>query len=263
MTARNERIERARLNGQMRQMIDRAKAEKDRPFTNEERLKYEKMLARYDELDAIIAKADEPAISEFASFRGNAAALGATRDEVFNSVMNSVRNKPSGVLSTGNWRRQTDYGDGEDAEHAEAFSAYLRKGIDRLSDDHRTVLNKTWRPNAAGILSVQNAQGTTPGSAGGFTIPTGFSGMLEVAMKWFGGIEGTVDTFTTASGNPWPWPTLNDTANRGRIIGQNVQVTETDLVFSQVTFNAYIGSSDLILVPLSLMEDKLTSPALT
>ena len=55
--------------------------------------------------------------------------------------------------------------------------------------------------------------------------------------------------------NPFPWPTLNDTTNKGRIIGQNVQVTETDLAFGQVMFNAYIGSSDIVLIPLALVED--------
>jgi HK97 family phage major capsid protein len=39
------------------------------------------------------------------------------------------------------------------------------------------------------------------------------------------------------------------------VIGQNIQVTETDFVFNEVTFNAYILSSDLVLIPLSLMED--------
>src|SRR6185312_9851899 len=79
--------------------------------------------------------------------------------------------------------------------------------------------------------------------------------MLEEAKKWFGGIEGVVEKFTTETGNPLPWPTVNDTANKGRIIGQNVQVTETDLSFNQVTYNAYIGSSDLVLIPLELIQD--------
>ena len=52
-----------------------------------------------------------------------------------------------------------------------------------------------------------------------------------------------------------PWPTVNDTTNMGRILGVNTQVTETDLVFGQVTFNAYIFTSDSILVPLALIED--------
>jgi HK97 family phage major capsid protein len=86
-------------------------------------------------------------------------------------------------------------------------------------------------------------------------VPQGFSYQLEQAMKWFGGIEGTVGKFTTETGNPLPWPTTNDTTNRGRIIGQNIQVSETDVAFNQVTFNAYIGCSDLILVPMTLMED--------
>ncbi len=41
----------------------------------------------------------------------------------------------------------------------------------------------------------------------------------------------------------------------GRILAINTQVTETDIIFGQVTFNAYIGSSDIILVPLALIED--------
>ena len=96
---------------------------------------------------------------------------------------------------------------------------------------------------------------TTTGSQGGYVVPQGFSRDLDAAMLWFGGIDGIVGKFTTTTGNPWPWPTTNDTTNKGRIIGQNVQMTETDLVFGQVTFNAYIGSSDLVLIPQALLED--------
>ena len=41
----------------------------------------------------------------------------------------------------------------------------------------------------------------------------------------------------------------------GAIIGQNVQVSEVDLVFGQVTFNAYIGTSNAVLIPLALIDD--------
>ena len=77
-----------------------------------------------------------------------------------------------------------------------------------------------------------------------------------LATKWFGGIDnGLVGHFRTETGNPWPWPLADDVMNQGRIIGQNVQVTETDISFTQVTFNAYIASSDLVLVPIALVED--------
>ena len=132
--------------------------------------------------------------------------------------------------------------------HERAFAKYLRGGVSALDADERRVMQ--FVPGTR----IQNAQTETT-TGGGYVIPTGFSGLLEEAKKWFGGIAGVVDKFITDSGNPWPWPTVNDTVNKGRILGLNTQVTETDLVFNQVTFNAYIGSSDLVLVPLALLED--------
>lgn len=93
-------------------------------------------------------------------------------------------------------------------------------------------------------------------SGGGYLIPTGFSDQLERALKWYGGILGNVGEFTTETGNPVPWPSVNDTTNKGRILGVNSQLTETDFVFGQpVTFNAWIFTSDSVLLPLALIED--------
>jgi HK97 family phage major capsid protein len=52
-----------------------------------------------------------------------------------------------------------------------------------------------------------------------------------------------------------PWPGYDDTANEGRILAQNSQVIETDLVFSEVTFNSYVFSSDISLIPIQLLRD--------
>jgi HK97 family phage major capsid protein len=147
-------------------------------------------------------------------------------------------------LSPGERRQREN----EKDPHAKNFATYLRMGMERSPGEVHAAL----RGFSAGI---NNAMSTTTGSQGGYLIPQGFSGSLEEAKKWFGGISGTVNKFTTGSGNPFPWPTINDTTNKGRIIGQNVQVVETDLTFGQVTFQAYIGSSDLILIPLALIED--------
>jgi HK97 family phage major capsid protein len=48
---------------------------------------------------------------------------------------------------------------------------------------------------------------------------------------------------------------VNDTTNKGRLLAINTQLTETDFTFGQVTFNAYIFTSDSVLVPLALMQD--------
>jgi HK97 family phage major capsid protein len=75
------------------------------------------------------------------------------------------------------------------------------------------------------------------------------------ALRFFGGIDGGTGELTTETGAFMPYPTLNDTTNRGRIIGENTQVVQTDPVFNSVTFNAYILCSDLCLIPISLMQD--------
>jgi HK97 family phage major capsid protein len=138
--------------------------------------------------------------------------------------------------------------------HDKAFSNYLRHNLDGLdADDRELVVNGGGR--GRGFGGFRNVTSTTTGSQGGYIIPQGFSQQLEQAMKWFGGIDGVVETFTTESGNVLPWPTLDDTQQQGRIIGQNQQVIETDPTFGQVTFNAYIFSSDMCLIPKALLQD--------
>jgi HK97 family phage major capsid protein len=50
---------------------------------------------------------------------------------------------------------------------------------------------------------------------------------------------------------------MNDTSNTGRIIGVNTQVTNTALTFGQVAFTSYIFSSDIVLIPLALLQDAI------
>jgi len=136
-----------------------------------------------------------------------------------------------------------------DGPRGQAFDRYLRNGIGALSDADRALVTAGADPR------IMNTTSTTTGSQGGYVVPQGFSDQLMAALKWFGGIDGVVGEFSTETGNPMPWPTINDTTNMGRMIGQNVQVVQTDPVFNSVTFNSYIFSSDIVLIPLALMED--------
>ena len=91
-------------------------------------------------------------------------------------------------------------------------------------------------------------------------IEPGFSDQLEAALRWFGGIsEGVCGFFHTETGQPWPWPTTDDVQNKGRLVGENVQLVETDIVFNQIVFNSWIFSSDIVLIPLALLEDSCYS----
>jgi HK97 family phage major capsid protein len=247
-----------RLATQMRDHMSKIDAQ-NRPWTVDERTEYQRMEEDYTNQEQMVV-ARERSEDRFAALRQPAANPGAAQvviagPEQLQEYLTEFRLTPSAVKARVEARTPKV---GDSAEmiaqklHERAFHNYLRqarqfKSIEGLTDEDRHVLSE--------ITKIQNAQSGNVGSQGGYVIPTGFSKDLFEAMKWFGGIDGVVDEFETGSGNPWPWPTINDTTNKGRIIGQNVQVTETDLVFGQVTFNAYIGSSDIILIPLALMED--------
>ena len=223
-----------RLAANMQGIINKARAEGGRGLTSAEREKFHKLEADYTTLEDSIAVAERMDSI-------NAHLSGSSRSPVSEVPIEQLRDE----FRT-DPRKQRDK-----SPSARAFSKYLRNGMESLDTDERGLMQFM----SNGPSGIQNTMSTTTGSQGGYVIPQGFSEQLEEAKKWFGGIPGVVGKFTTETGNPLPWPTMNDTANRGRIIGQNVQVTETDLAFGQVTFNAYIGCSDLVLIPLALIQD--------
>ncbi len=229
-----------RLAVQMRAITAQAEREGNRGLTSEELTKWKALEADYDRLEASL-KASEKTNSIddlLKQIENGTAKIDETNIEQIRAAFQ---------MSPAEKRRKEN----EKDPHARAFSAYLRAG-ERLTGEARQILEAI---SSGLIQEIKNTMSTGTGSQGGYVIPQGFSRMLEEAKKWFGGIEGIVGKFTTGTGNPWPWPTINDTTNKGRIIGQNQQVIETDLVFGQVNFNAYIGSSDAILIPLALMQD--------
>lgn len=131
---------------------------------------------------------------------------------------------------------------GEDPELREAFGDYLRNGLNGMSVEHRSVLE-------------QRAQTSTTGSSGGYTVPQGFWAKVTETLKFYANVTEVAEVVTTDAGNKLPWPTNNDTTNTGRLLGENTQVTETALSFGQAELDAYTFSSDLVLVPLQLLQD--------
>lgn len=250
------REQQARVESQMEALLAKIDAEK-RGLNTEERTQWSNMVSEHNRFDTEIAaaKAEEDSASNgdqvIAQMRARIADgkrpsnAGKIADIVIDGVpLDEYRLTPKAVRA-----RNKAF---ESDPHARAFHNYLTQdrsfgdGLDGLSQEDRAILAR---------MTIKNAQSGAVGSQGGYLIPQGFSDNLFEAMKWFGGIDGVVGEFETGSGNPYPWPTINDTSNKGRIIGQNVQAAETDFVFGQVTFNAYIGSSDLVLIPIALMED--------
>lgn len=141
---------------------------------------------------------------------------------------------------------------GENEEYRAAFDSYLRLGMENLSTEERSVLRSGYRSNAD--KDEKRAQTVTT-TAGGYLIPTGFSGKLEESLKTFGGMRKVATVFRTETGNSLPWPTVDDTSNVGELLGINTAAAEQDFTFGQVTFVAYKYSSKMVKVPIELLQD--------
>jgi len=124
-----------------------------------------------------------------------------------------------------------------------AFNHYLRTG----------------KENADMVELRAQAEGT--GSEGGYLVPDGFRTKLIERMKAFGGIANVAETITTATGNPLPFPTVDDVANVGEIVAEGgTFASGADLTFGTESLSAYKymagGGSNLPLrVSVELLQD--------
>lgn len=139
-------------------------------------------------------------------------------------------------------------------EYRKAFVHWMRYGRDGLDSDLRHVLQHGFARDSGEMASEQRAQTITT-SGGGYLIPEGFRAELVRAMEAFGGMRANSRVIETDAGNSLDIPTVDDTSNTGRLLAINTAVTTTDITFGQKTLDAYKYSSDLVLVPVELMED--------
>jgi HK97 family phage major capsid protein len=141
-----------------------------------------------------------------------------------------------------------------DKQYSHAFSNYLKRGMARLSPQDSAALERGFIP-AAGDGQPQNALSVGTNTAGGYLVPTGWRNDFIRTMKAYGNVQNEAQVLETASGQALPWPTVNDTTNVGRLLAENTQMSETDVVFGTATLGAYVYSSDLTRLSLQLIND--------
>ena len=231
MYAKQLREQLLSLATQMTAIVNLAKNENNRGLTTLEAEQFDRLEADYSLIEASIKRAEK------------ADALQADLRTVDPAqALALFPANPASVTAAANTR------------HEQVFNNYMRRGMEGLNTEDRAFM-ATLIPQNVTPLNVSTPMSTTTGSQGGFLVPQGFSDQLTEAMLWYGGTEGSVGEFTTTTGNPTPWPTVNDTNNVGEIVGQNVAVSIQNIVFNQVVFNAYIFSSKMVQIPLALLED--------
>jgi len=95
-------------------------------------------------------------------------------------------------------------------------------------------------------------------SAGGYLVPAQFQASLIKAMKAYGPMndDTVIDRLTTNTGAKLTWPKMDDTANKGRMIGEATQVwSNAGVTLGTIDLDAYKGTSDAILVSAELLND--------
>jgi HK97 family phage major capsid protein len=151
---------------------------------------------------------------------------------------------------------QRGAGDGAAPEYKDVFAKAIRFGAASLSTEERGVLMS----GRADVPQEVRAQSSVTDAAGGYTVPEGFSGEIDKAMKAWGPMwdADIVRELNTTTGNDLPWPTVDDTSQTGELKAQNAPVTDDgsgDVVFGQKMFNAYVYSTKLVRIPMELLQD--------
>jgi len=133
-------------------------------------------------------------------------------------------------------------------EHVDAAKFF---GFDIRSREIEIPLVKDYR----NIKKEFRDLSLTVGS-GGYTVPEGFVNSLEQALLTFGGVRQVADVMRTDSGNDLPWPTMNDTTNKGAILAEATTFgASVDPSFASVIFKAFKYSSKPIIVSNELLQD--------
>lgn len=128
-----------------------------------------------------------------------------------------------------------------------ALMAFLRGGIEALSQEQRVLLNERRRMN--------NAMSTAVGAEGGYLTQNEFAPFLSEAMRAIGGMRSFSTVIQTATGSQMDFPTADATTEEGEIVGENASVSSSDTTFGTKSIDTYKYSSKSIAVPFELLQD--------
>lgn len=240
--AKELRETRSNLREQEKSILDKASEEK-RSLTDEERTSLDKIDVDFRELTGDIERIERAEERE----REMAAGQGArtVEDRAADNATEETADKPS---------------------TAEAFRAWGLYATEP-TEERREILKRagvkpnefTLRMNTSAERREylqKRAQSVGTDSEGGYTVPEGFRATLEDAMLAFGGVrQSRATVLRTATGNDLPLPTANDTDNKGALLAENAEDSEQDLTFGQAMLNAYKYTSNIIRVPVELLQD--------
>lgn len=199
----------------------------DRGFNADEQAKWDKMTSDAESLKSRITRAEQLEADTKASLQ-MAEELGDIEDR------SAHRQK---------------LGDGP--TYDAVFAKYLRSGESGLKAEERTVLRKGYI-NSDGETRT-NVVGTT--TLGGYTVNETFGDRIIASMKRANGFMDHAQIFRTATGAPFSMPTIDETANIGERLGENIAANKQNLGFGTFTMAAHKYGSGIIELSEELIQD--------
>lgn len=244
------------LAKEIRRLADLVNNEK-RDFSAEEKQAWEKVNADYETTRARCEALERASTIETALATSTD---GSTGREDFNGKQRETgKVKPTEedrALALQAWCRVQE---GRNLKDKHKRAAKLCK-VDPYKRHIDIKLPKNYRQTrsmAKAYLRQEEARalGVNINTAGGYLVPEGFVNNLEIALLQYGGILEVADVMRTTTGQDLPWPTVNDTTNKGSLITENTTVSELDTTFGMVVFHAFKYTSGMVQVPAELLED--------
>jgi len=134
-----------------------------------------------------------------------------------------------------------------DERYAEVFRSFLRGGRSSLSVEERAILKAV----------EERGQSVGTQTQGGYLVPGVFMAELIKSLKAWGPMldPGVTRRLDTASGATITMPSMNDTANVGALIGENQQVSVSEIAFGTKSLDAYKYTSGVVLISDELLQD--------
>lgn len=102
----------------------------------------------------------------------------------------------------------------------------------------------------------RRALSTLIGPTAGYLVPQTFSNSLEINRLAFSGMDQVGESINTPTGEPFHWPTFDDTGNTGELIGENATSDgSTEPTVGLETWNAYPYHAKMLKVSLAMLQD--------
>lgn len=235
--------------------------------------------AAYDtvntEYDAVMAKlnAANSKIEEQAKIANRLQEIEAYRPN------NSRIGRDNGTIERGPVNQATFSSTNGIDQQSLAMQAWFMAGAglqNQITDQHRSALAATGRSvndrefvlNLSStaqfaaarnqFLDPRNAMTIGTPETGGHTVGSTLIASLEKAMLDYSGVMQVADIIRTSNGEPFAWPTIDDTANTGSRVGEGQDAgTASDPVLGRTTWSAFDFTSGLLNVSRNLLSDSI------